>query len=361
MGWRKLGDDGQELSRLLDFLLDGMKTLKSSVQLGRRLDGEGEMKVDSKELWCSGLYRDRTEDGTRPTVQDAKIALSRMKDAKSLLSSISKSMDEAIQSVTDDTSNECRATGFSLLPDDLLTYIFEMHVEMSVSSEEYLFYNGAPRILASVSKHFRQVALAHSGIWKHNSFGDSRESLLLYKKRCPNPIIHINTTDDLPPVETGKFHIFPYQQWRGLRITYSDENKGHRYFQHLKPIIETPLDTLEHLIIRNDNLITRDQFGQLIRRSIHLDGDSLRTLSSWQMPNLTHLDLHNALPLAPLQCSNVTSFALHMKKFGGEREDMDMAAFRNLLQSMPKIQSLHIYLLDMSEFVGGSSRTTTVR
>ncbi|KLO07263.1 hypothetical protein SCHPADRAFT_656753 [Schizopora paradoxa] len=167
MGWRKLGDDGQDLCRLLDYLLGGVQTLKSSIQSGRRLDGEGEMKVDSKDLWCSSLYRDRARNNTHLVLDDTKIALRQMKDAKALLLSISESLDEAIQTVTDDTSNDCRATGLSLLPDDLLTYIFEMYIEMSVSSEESFYYNKSPQILASVSKRFRQVALAHRGIWKH--------------------------------------------------------------------------------------------------------------------------------------------------------------------------------------------------
>ncbi|KLO07265.1 hypothetical protein SCHPADRAFT_932557 [Schizopora paradoxa] len=348
MGWRKVGDDRQELCRLLDYLLGGVQTLKSSVQSGRRLGGEGEMKVDLKELWYSGSYRHRAGDSNHPTIQETQMALRQMKDAKSLLSTISKSLDEAIQTITDDTFDDCRAAGFSLLPDDLLTYIFEMHVEDSVSSEQYMFYNRAPRNLASVSKHFRRVALAHSGIWKHNSLGDSRESLLLYKERCPNPIIHIHKSDDIPSAEADKLHMYPSQQWRGLRITYRDKEDGHLYFRDLNPIIETPLAALEDLMICNDNMFARrDEFGQLIPRSIHLDGDSLRTLSSWQMPKLTHLDLRNVLPLAPLQCGNVTSLTVNVKTYCGQSEDLNVVAFRNLLQSMPKIQSLHIALRDM--------------
>ena len=55
MGWKKIGDDGQDLCRSLDYLLGGVQTLKSLVQVGRRLDGEGEKKIASKELWCNGL------------------------------------------------------------------------------------------------------------------------------------------------------------------------------------------------------------------------------------------------------------------------------------------------------------------
>lgn len=57
MGWRKLGDDEQELCRQLDYLVDGVQALNTSIKMGRRLDGQGEMKIKSKDLWCGGLYR----------------------------------------------------------------------------------------------------------------------------------------------------------------------------------------------------------------------------------------------------------------------------------------------------------------
>ncbi|KLO07998.1 hypothetical protein SCHPADRAFT_932053 [Schizopora paradoxa] len=346
MGWRKVGGDGEELCRLIDYLVDGMQTLKSSIQMGRRLDGKGKMKVGSKELWCSGLYCDRAGNSTRPSVENTKIALRQMKDAKALLSSISKSLDDTIQTVTDDTSIDCRAVGLSSLPDDLLTYIFEIYVEMSVSPFERIDSDISPQILASVSRRFRQVALDSPGIWKHVSYRDWTKTLLLYKERCPNPIIHIDSTHDaLPPVKMDKFHIYPYQQWRGLRIAYNDKYEGHLYFQHLHQIIRSPLDALEDLMICNDNMNKRDETPLFVQ----LDGDDLRSLSSWQMPNLTHLDLRNVLPLAPLQCSNVTSFRVHVDNYTEEHEDLNMVAFRSLLQSMPKMQSLHIALLDLAD------------
>ncbi|KLO07268.1 hypothetical protein SCHPADRAFT_1001793 [Schizopora paradoxa] len=354
MSWRKLGDDGKDLCCSLDYLLDGIQTLRSSIQSGRRLCGEGEIKVDLKELWCSGLYRDRAEDSTHPTLEDAKIALRRMKDAKSLLSCISKSLDDAIQSVTDDTSNDCRAAGLSLLPDDLLTNIFEIYVEMSVSSEESFYYNMSPQILASVSKRFRQVALAHSGIWKHVFLRFSRECVLMYKERCSNPVIHIDTASQLSPVEMEKFHIHPYQQWRGLRAAYNDRNEGHIYFQHWKAIIQTPLDALEEFMLSNNNSTAINAFGGRTPLSIHLDGDDLDTLLSWRMPNLTRLDLRNVLPLAPLSCGKITSFSFHASLYD-QRENLNMTAFRSLLQSMPMIQSLHIALLNIMETSGNLS------
>ncbi|KLO07266.1 hypothetical protein SCHPADRAFT_1001791 [Schizopora paradoxa] len=351
MGWRKPGDDGQELCRQLDYIVDGLQALKTSIQMGLRLDGEGEMKVNSKELWCSALNRHRAGDSTQPILEDAKIALRQMKDARSLLSSISESLYDAIQTVTDDTSNMCRGIGLSLLPDDLLTYIFEMYVEMSISSNGYMDpeTSESPQILASVSKRFRQVALDSPCIWKHVSFRFSRECVLMYKERCPNPIIHIVANDERSPVDMNMFHIYPYQQWRGLSLWCEYTGECHLVFQHLKEIIQAPLDALEVLLIDNGILSGVDEAGQQLPFVIHLDDEDQRTLSSWQMPNLTHLVLRNALPLAPLQCSNVTSLAVEVIQFCRAREDLNMVAFRSLLQSMPRIQSLHVYLLNVAD------------
>ena len=69
-------------------------------------------------------------------VKEANVALRRLKDGKSLLTSISKTLDDAIKKVTDDTSNAYRGSGLSLLPDDVLTYIFEMYVESGIAAYE---------------------------------------------------------------------------------------------------------------------------------------------------------------------------------------------------------------------------------
>ncbi len=55
MGWRRVGDEGQELCRLLDLVLDGVEALKTAVRKGQRLDGEGETMFSSKVVWCPEL------------------------------------------------------------------------------------------------------------------------------------------------------------------------------------------------------------------------------------------------------------------------------------------------------------------
>ncbi len=57
MGWRKVGDGGQELGRFLDTVVDGVLALKTAVLRGKRLDGEGELMFSSKEMWCPELCR----------------------------------------------------------------------------------------------------------------------------------------------------------------------------------------------------------------------------------------------------------------------------------------------------------------
>ncbi|KLO07996.1 hypothetical protein SCHPADRAFT_1001230 [Schizopora paradoxa] len=349
MGWRRVGDDSQELCDLLDYLLDGLKTLKTSIEMGMRLDGKDETKVDSKELWCGGLLRDSTSDEKTIHVKNAKIALRQMKDARSMLSSVSKSLDDAIQTVTSGISNDCRGIGLSHLPDDLLTYIFEMYVEMSVEFNEYVDEKISPQTLASVSKRFRQIALGCSSLWRHVSLPFPRELLSLHGDRCSHPIIHIDTFRDSPPTNLEKFDVIPYSQWRGLRMVYRNEDEGHLYFEHLKSMIQSPLEALENLLIWNENGEYHSEERE-IPPSVHLEGDDLDTLSSWQMPNLTRLELRNVVPMGPLHCSlsNVTSFSFGVLHFE-DRGDMSLDAFRRLLESMPKIQDLQVTLADVTE------------
>ncbi|KLO08001.1 hypothetical protein SCHPADRAFT_1001233 [Schizopora paradoxa] len=344
MGWRKVGDDGQELCRLLDYVLGGVQTLKSSIQSGRRLDGKGEMKVDAVKLWCSGLYRDPADDDddTSVDLKDAKDALRRMKDAKSLLSSVSKSLDDAIQTVTDDISSDCRATGLSLLPDDVLTDIFEKYVELSVEGEESFHSMFTPYMLASVCRRFRQIVFACSDLWKHVFLRFPETRLLALKDRCSNPIVHLGAEYKISHWESDKFaFVQPCQQWRELRLAYANGVLGHLYFERLKSLIQTPLESLERLSITNELKEAEDE-EQTTPSPIYLDGDDLRTLSSWQMPNLIRLELRNVIPMAPLQCENVTSFSLRL--YDHKEETLNMATFQNLLQSMPKLQSLSVSL-----------------
>lgn len=334
--------------------------LKASIQSGRRLDGKGEMEVDPKELWCRGLYRyvgrfceieveshlprissDRAGDSTHPTVEDAKIALRQMKDARSLLSSISESLDDAIHGVSKATINDCRSTGLSLLPDDLLTYIFEMYIEMSVLPGGCLDPTYSPHVLASVCRRFREIVLGRPGFWKHVSLEFPRMRLLSLKERCPAPVVHVGVLDERSPLELDNFSfIHPYQQWREFRLRYINKKIRHLYFERLKSLIQTPLESLECLSISNEFEDDEDEDEGPV--SNYLDGRDMRTLSSWQMPNLARLELQNVIPTAPLQCGNVTSFYLHMEDH--RVETLSMAAFRQLLLSMPKVQSLSIAL-----------------
>ncbi|KLO07717.1 hypothetical protein SCHPADRAFT_636599 [Schizopora paradoxa] len=82
MGWRKVGNDGRELCGLLDYLFDGLKTLKTSIQMGRRLDGKDEMRVNLKELWCDGLHRHSASDDKTIHVKNAKIAFKANEERK---------------------------------------------------------------------------------------------------------------------------------------------------------------------------------------------------------------------------------------------------------------------------------------
>ncbi|KLO12039.1 hypothetical protein SCHPADRAFT_998419 [Schizopora paradoxa] len=239
MGWRKLGDNGQELCCSLDYVLKSVQALKDAIQTGLRLDGEGGTNVDLKQLWCRDLLWSATD--TPVIAEDAKTALRQMKDAKKILSLLSKSLDESIQAATEATVGTCRATGFALLPDDVLICIFEMYIDMIVFSDYEL------------CRRFREIVLRRSNLWRNISLTFPKHILLAYEERCRHPVLHIE-----PAVSTFSTYeemldvIQPHHQWRELRLHVTNEDHLHRYFERLKPTIHGPFQALESLSISND-------------------------------------------------------------------------------------------------------------
>ena len=56
IGWRKLGDNGEELCRVLDVVLAGMESFKAAVRReGLKMGGEGEIDFCWKEMWCKDV------------------------------------------------------------------------------------------------------------------------------------------------------------------------------------------------------------------------------------------------------------------------------------------------------------------
>ncbi|KLO07999.1 hypothetical protein SCHPADRAFT_908963 [Schizopora paradoxa] len=339
-GWRKLGDKEEQFYQLLDYVLEGLRDLKTAIRKGEGLQGQEETKIDVKEIWCKGLNRPLAGDDTSLYVKEAKSALRRMKAAKILLNTVLDTLGATIRTVTNDVLQDCRATGLASLPDEILGCIFETYSEMCILSQSdgHLSSSKHSQILASVSKRFRRVALRHSNLWKHVSLQFSKERLLLHKDRCPKPIIYFDTINMLSPAETDhrdKFDMIqPYQDWRELHLTYANEDHGHVYYDHLRSLITGPLESLKYLKI-SDELKLEDEDS-----SIYLDADDpdLLTLRSWQMPNLSHLELNNTILMAPLQSENVTQFSMTINSL--EEENLDMDAIQTLLQSMPRIESL---------------------
>ncbi|KLO07716.1 hypothetical protein SCHPADRAFT_1001470 [Schizopora paradoxa] len=345
MGWRKLGDDGQELCRQLDYLVGGVQVLKTSIQM-RRL-------VNAKELWCGGLYRDIAGDDLSVDVTYSKAALRHMKDARFLLSTLLDSLDHAIHIVSKDIAIDCQAFGLTLLPDDVLTNIFESYVETSVTPDGRVDPGVSPQILASVCKRFRQIALAHSNLWQRVSLRFSSHLLLLHKTRCQAPIVFMDADDAASLADAAaKLEVaHPNRNWQELHLTYADENLGHLSYGLLKQMIQTPFEALEYLSICNDTSI-RNENRYTITIPIHMEPGDSDILCSWEMPKLTNLQLYNVYPLNPLQSENVTHFTFEVDRTGVT--DLDTGGFCRLLQSMPNIQAFSLALNADFVFTNGT-------
>ncbi|KLO12038.1 hypothetical protein SCHPADRAFT_929483, partial [Schizopora paradoxa] len=339
MGWRKLGDE-RELCSSLDYVLESVQTLKASIQEGRRLDGEDDMEVVRKEMWCRELF---WPSSSVPIVgEDAKAALRRMKDAKKLVTILLKSLDDAIRSVAEASAKTCQAAGFALLPDDILALIFDIFIDMCDMPDSYDKFTPlgcSPQILSSVCRRFRNVAMHLPSLWRNISLTFPKKMLLQHKEKCRNPIIHIPPTRDAKCTRANLKMlrvIQPPHQWRELRLHFSNEDHGSKYFHILKRLVHSPFNSLEHLSICNDLASDATRIPAYSIRPLrgHID-----VLSSWRMPKLTHLKLQNFIPNGPIHCENVTSLTFHLvntKDFVGEPE------LRKLFDSMPKIEFLSL-------------------
>ncbi|KLO07993.1 hypothetical protein SCHPADRAFT_908959 [Schizopora paradoxa] len=343
MSWRKLDDDGQDLCRSLDYVLDGIHALKNSAREGRRMEGRGGGdEIDTKEIWCPELFSSSTV--TSVIAKDAKASLRRMKDVKNILSSLWKSIDEAIHAVSELTIKDIRADGLSHLPDDILAIIFEMYVdELSIPTNgEYRKILYPPLVISSVCRRFRQIALRLPNLWKLVTLSFPEKLLLLHKERCSNPIVQISpATEDFGRYKRSKIFgtVHPPHQWRELHVHVACEDEAQLYIKRLRSAIgKTPLKSLEYLSIRNDLLDEpRGRIG--LSASIYALGGHFPELCSWQMPKLTRLELRNVLPLEPIQCENVTSFSFELRN---AKDPLNLAALRRLLESMPKMQTLSV-------------------
>ncbi|KLO07270.1 hypothetical protein SCHPADRAFT_932560 [Schizopora paradoxa] len=161
--------------------------------------------------------------------------------------------------------------------------------------------------------------------------------LLHHENKCQSPAVIVNAGDVFSLVEAFMLDgRYPNHRWREFHLTYVNEYRGHQSYGMLQPMFEAPFEALEYLSIRNERITNeRDETPPTIVMELE-DSD---LLCAWRMPKLTHLKLHNVYPLNPLQCDNVTHFTFEV--YWSEEEGLDMGIFRQLLQSMPKIQSLY--------------------
>ncbi|KLO05193.1 hypothetical protein SCHPADRAFT_1003022 [Schizopora paradoxa] len=342
MSWRKLDNNKEERCHSFDYILNGVQALKNSCLEGQRLDKRREVKHVMKGIWCPELYR--SSEGEATDADGAKSILRRMKNAKNLLYLLLESLEDTIDAVSQDTIEKCRAAGLALLPDDVLAHIFDMYMGMSVIPEFYDKYvplDCSPQILTSVCRRFREIASRLPSLWRHVSLNFPKTVLLQHSERCTKPIIHIYPASDATFTYTSMLDVVqPPHQWRGLRLHFFNEDHGDQYFEHLKQLIHSPFNSLEYLFIGND-LMEDETVEQQFPISIFPHQTHMDFLSSWHMPKLAHLELHNFIPYERLRCENVTRLSIRLS-YTDER--LDVGKLRNLFESMPKIQSLSVTL-----------------
>ncbi|KLO07674.1 hypothetical protein SCHPADRAFT_638341 [Schizopora paradoxa] len=348
-----VGDDKHVFCRSVDYVLDSVKALKTSLQDGRqRLDGKGLERADLKGIWSLGLHRSPTVSSSSMDVEISNVSLRRLKDAKFLLTSLLVSLDDAINEVTVKNRRTTRPN-LILLPEDVLIHIFEIYIDMSVMPDydSYAPLDVSPLILSSVCKRFREIILQLPSAWRHVSLNFPEHVLLLHKERCTNPIIHINPARSTSHTYEKMLDVIhPYHRWRELRLHVINEDHAHRYFEHLKPIIQGPFHSLECLMISNELAESLDDDSVEIPFSIYLDEEQLKFLSSWRMPKLTHLELRNVLPTRALQCENIlfhsmpkihslsVGFKMHYESF----DDEDPLNDDDFLHILPNLKSLDL-------------------
>ncbi|KLO07273.1 hypothetical protein SCHPADRAFT_932562 [Schizopora paradoxa] len=342
--WRKLNDDGQDVCRSIDYIVDGIQVLKEFIRKGQRMDGEGDEKVNLKRIWKFKLFQPSV--GLPVDVEAAKASLRTMKDAKRLLTSLLDSIDDPIEAVTKTAVKDIHGAGLKLLPDDVLAIIFEMHVGACEHSEYggYTMFNNPSLVISSICQRFRQLALRLPDIWKLASLSFPTKTLLLYKERCLKPILIVSpATAFLMSYSFSKIFdaVHPPNRWRELHLHFDDEDQARLYYERLDSVIgQTPLEGLEYLSIRNDLSDDSDQtdFGDQWL-SMYLPGYQSAIVSSWQMPTLTHLKLRNVLSRTPLRCEHLTWFCFEICD---TEEELDFRVLQSQLQSMPKLQSLSV-------------------
>ncbi len=234
--------------------------------------------------------------------------------------------------------------GFSSLPDDLVARIFELHHEAARDGGSATIITS--KVLASVCKRFRCIALRTPGLWEEVSDSHGTDWIRNLKRRNRNPSVYIGQdhSRNLKPINEFLQLLHPPKQWKALHVQYSREHEGHAVFDYVSSNFEGDLGQLKSLTLSRDYYHLHEQTdGVEVEPTSTQAGTMLsevddELLSKWSFQNLEKLVLKNIIP-TKLQCHIVQECKISFSQ-SGSSAGWDLNAFKVFLRQLFNLVSL---------------------
>ncbi|KLO08012.1 hypothetical protein SCHPADRAFT_944805 [Schizopora paradoxa] len=303
---------------------------------------------DRRRMWCSRWLKSSTNStgtSSEKLAAAAKDALRTMKNIKRMMDALTKSLEDTIQEVTEQTADSIRSVGFASLPDELIVRVFELlYDDLHVSSIWDESTSLWSRKLASVCKRLRHIALHLPGLWENISNISSAEWTACARERCESPEIFIlndGLPNPTPSTEVSEFLEIarPSDDWRSLSISYDGAEAGSEIFRAICSDSRYNFAKLRNLSIQRGTYDAWDgNIIGVVAPATRLSASDNELLSNWQIPGTEVLELGNIIPSA-LSCPNLRDLTTSFNKFD-KPFLWDIDALTSLLRQLSSIENL---------------------
>ncbi|KLO19792.1 hypothetical protein SCHPADRAFT_992412, partial [Schizopora paradoxa] len=342
------------------------KALLQILTVLKNLGEDGHDFHDARRTWCpdwNECYEEEvTESNLELKAQSAKQILLRLKSARKALETMSSSLENVFEIVTERSTESIRSAGFSSLPDDLLARVFELHHEdvmANTGSGTGMASVSTSNVLAQVCRRFRRIALHIPKLWEDICNYHRNDWILNLKGRCEHPVVFIAYDIASGSAEESIANLLqivhPANQWRALEARFTDRSHGHDFFERITTMSKGDLRILEILNIFHDwdRCTTQIDTVKYDDTEAHYRGidDNCGTnfsevdsalFSQWNLPKLKCLRIENFIP-SRVNCSNLVECNLELS-FQGDDFNWDLRALKIFLQSIVSVEKLKFSL-----------------
>lgn len=319
---------------------------------------------------CQIRPRSANEDSTMSVDskgQSAKFALRRLKTIRKALATVSGSLEETFELVTDQSTDVLRISGFSSLPDDVLARILEMNHQAykkaaeRIGTKQKSSFVFSSNSLAQVCRRFRRIILHLPSLWEVVSNTHGKRWISEAKARCHNPIVFIAYKNPGVKKSLDKFlkSTIPAKHWKGLDVRLGAKAQFREIFDCISASPKGQFPSLESLSLQleesstSHSFIDSDDSEDEDQWTVDMSNSESSLLSKWRLPKLRRVTLENFIPYG-LKCPNVQECDILLGDM--DRNYGDLRALIGFLGCLQSIESLKLTFINI--YISSVSKST---